>query len=146
MTPKNLRLIEKESVPKPKAKSQVRKACEEYKAAEAEAVMAKRQLWEQAQKNGEQDDIPRKEQGALLREVRLRQAVKQAKAPVQAPQPVPEEKEDDMEEDVEESEKGKETEGTRENPMEVVAEVVAPREVPNPVDVKQKPRVEEVTT
>ena len=31
-----------------------------------------------------------------MREVRLRQAVKQAKAPVQAPQPVPEEKEDVM--------------------------------------------------
>ena len=35
MTSKNLRLIEKESVPKPKAKSQVRKAWEEYRAAEA---------------------------------------------------------------------------------------------------------------
>ena len=59
-------------------------------------MIAKRQLWEQAQKNGEQDDVPRREQGALLREVRLRQAVRQAKAPVQVPQPVPEEKEDVM--------------------------------------------------
>ena len=42
MTPKSLRLLEKESVPKPKAKSQVRKAWEEYRA--AEAVIAKRQL------------------------------------------------------------------------------------------------------
>ena len=42
MTPKNLRLIEKESVPKPKAKSHVRKAWEEYRAADAEAVIAKR--------------------------------------------------------------------------------------------------------
>ena len=67
--------------------------------------MAKRQLGEQAYKKGEQDDIPRREQGAFLREVRLRQAVKQAKVPVQVPQPVPDEKEDDMEEDVEESEK-----------------------------------------
>ena len=47
MTRKNLRLIEKESVPKPKAKSQVRKAWEEYKAAEAEAVIAKRQVYEE---------------------------------------------------------------------------------------------------
>ena len=90
MTPKNLRLIEKESVPKPKAKSQVRKAWEEYKEAEAEAAMAKRQLCEQAQKNGEQDDIQRREQGAFRREVIGRQAEKQAKAQVQAPQPVPE--------------------------------------------------------
>ena len=52
MTPKSLRLIEKESVAKPKPKSQVRKAWEEYRAAEAEAVIAKRQLWEQAQKKG----------------------------------------------------------------------------------------------
>ena len=53
---------------------------------------------------------------------------------------------DDMEEDVEEYKNGKETEGTRETPIEVVAEVVAPREVPKPVEAKQKPRVEEVTT
>ena len=72
--------------------------------------MAKRQLVEQAYKKGEQDDIPRREQGAFLREVRLRQALKQAKAPVQAPQPVPEEKEDIMEEDVEGSEKEEELE------------------------------------
>ena len=31
-------------------------------------------------------------------------------------------------------------------PIEVVAEVVATREVPKPVEVKQKPRVEEATT
>ena len=42
--------------------------------------------------------------------------------------------------------KGKETEGTREIPIVVVAEVVAPQEVPKPVEVKQKPRVEEATT
>ena len=35
---------------------------------------------------------------------------------------------------------------TREAPIEVVAEVAAPREVPKPVEVKQKPRAEEVTT
>ena len=90
MTPKSLRLLEKESVAKPKPKSQVRKAWEEYKAAEAEAEMAKRQLEEQAKKAEEQGDTPREEQGSLLREERLRQAVKRAKAPVQAPQPVPE--------------------------------------------------------
>ena len=44
MTPKSLRLLEKESVAQPKPKSQVRKACEEYKAAEAEAEIANRQL------------------------------------------------------------------------------------------------------
>ena len=53
---------------------------------------------------------------------------------------MPEEKEDAMEEDVEDAA------GTRETPIEVVAEVVAPREVPNPVEVRQKPRVEERTT
>ena len=131
--------FEKESVAKPKPKSQVRKAWEEYKAAETEAEMAKRQLEEQAQKEVEQDDTSRVEQGSLQREVRLRQAMKQAKAPVQAPQPVPEEKEDAMEEDEEEAE------GTRETPIEVVAEVAAPREVPKPVEAKRKPRTEEVT-
>ena len=80
-------------------------------------MIAKRQLWEQAQKKGEQDDVPRREQGALLREVRLRQAVRQAKALVQVPQPVPEEKEDVMEEDVEESEKEREPEGIQETPI-----------------------------
>ena len=102
--------------------------------------MAKRQSEEQAKKEGEQSDTPRVEQGSLLREERLRQAVKQAKAPVQAPQPVPEEKEDAMEEDVEDAA------GTRETPIEVAAEVVAPLEVPKPVEVRQKPRVEERTT
>ena len=46
MTPKSL-LLEKEVVAKPKPKSQVRKAWEEYKAAEAEAERAKKQLEEQ---------------------------------------------------------------------------------------------------
>ena len=36
--------------------------------------------------------------------------------------------------------------GTRETPIEVVAEVLAPQEVPKPLEAKQKPRVEEVTT
>ena len=45
-----------------------------------------------------------------------------------------------MDEDAEDAE------GTRETTIEVVAEVVAPREVPKPVEVKQKPRVEERTT
>ena len=48
MTPNNLRLIENESVLKPKAKSHVRKAWEEYKEAERDAAMAKRQLYEDA--------------------------------------------------------------------------------------------------
>ena len=145
MTPKSLRLIEKESVPKPKA-SAVMKAWEEYKEAEMEAAIAKRQLYEEARNKGDDVDIPRREQGALLREVRLMQAEKQAKMPVQAPQPVPEEKDDDMEEDEEEPEVEEEAEGTMETPIEVVAEVVAPREVPKPLEVKQKSRAEEVTT
>ena len=136
MTPKSLKLLEKEAVAKPKPKSQVRKAWEEYKAAEAEAEMAKRQLEEQAKKDGEQGDTPREEQGSLLREERLRQAVKRAKAPVQATLPVPEEKDDEMEEDAEDAM------GTRETPIEVAAEVVAPQEVPKPVEAKPKPRVE----
>ena len=52
ITPKNLRLIEKESVPKPKATSQVMKALEEYKESEREAAMAKRQLYEDARNKG----------------------------------------------------------------------------------------------
>ena len=36
--------------------------------------------------------------------------------------------------------------GTLDTPIEVVAEVVAQREAPKPVEVKQKPRVEEMTT
>ena len=51
-----------------------------------------------------------------------------------------------MEEDEEEPEQEEEAEGTRETPIEVVAEVVAPREVPKPVEAKQKPITEEVTT
>ena len=65
---------------------------------------------------------------------------------MQAPQPVPEEEDDDMDEDEEEPEAGEEVAGTRDTPIEVVAEVVAPREVPKPVEVKQKPKVEEATT
>ena len=72
------------------------KAWEEYKAAEAEAEMAKKQLEEQPKTPEEQGDTARVEQGTPLREERLRQAVKRAKAPVQAPRPVPEEKEDAM--------------------------------------------------
>ena len=103
-------------------------------------MIARRQLYEDARNKGaSSEDIRLREQGAFLREVRPRQAEKQSKAPVQAPQPVPWKKDHDMEEDVEESEKGKETEGTRETPIEVVAEVVAQREVPKPVEVKQKP-------
>ena len=59
---------------------------------------------------------------------------------------MPEENKDEMEEDEEEPEEEEEAGGTREAPIEVVAEVVATREVPKRVDVKQKSRVEEVTT
>ena len=133
------KLLEKESVAKPKPKSQVRKTWEEYKAAEGEAEMATRQLEEQAKREVEQDNTTREEQVPLQREEGLRQAMRRAKEPVQAPQPVPEEKDDAMEEDEEEGE------GTRETPIEVVAEVVASREVPKPVDVRRRPRVEERT-
>ena len=140
MAPKNLSLVEpQERTPKPKPKP-ARAAWEEYKEAEMEAKLAKRLLREEASHKGENAEIPRREQGAFLREVRLRQAVKQARAPVQAPQPVPEEKDDEMDEDVEEEE------GTRETTIEVTAEVVAPREVPKPMEVRARPREEEVTT
>ena len=140
MTPKSLKLLEKEVVAKPKPKSQVRKAWEEYKAAESEAEMAKRHLEEQSKKEVEQGDPARVEQSIPLREERLRQAVKRAKAPMQAPRPVPEEKDDAMEEDAEDAM------GTRETPIEVVAEVEVPEETPKPVEAKQKFRVEERIT
>ena len=41
--------------------------------------------------------------------------------------------------------KKEEVAGTRDTPIEVVAEVVATREVPKPVEVKQKPGTEEAT-
>ena len=84
--------------------------------------------------------------GSLYAEVRSRQAENQAKATVQAPQPVQEEKDYDMDENEEEPEVGEELAGTNDTPIEVVAEVVAPLEVHKPVEVKQKPRVEEATT
>ena len=104
MTLKNLRLIEKESVSKPQAKP-VRKAWEEYKEAQMESQLVRQQLHEDARNRGAStEEIYLREQGALLREIRLRQAEKQAKLPLQAPRPVPEEKEDEMEEDKEEPE------------------------------------------
>ena len=87
MTPKKLGLVEVEMAPKPKPRP-ARAAWEEYKEAESEAAVAKRRLWEEAQHKGEEAEMPRREQGALLREVRLRQAEKQVKAPVPATQPV----------------------------------------------------------
>ena len=122
------------------------KAWEEYKEAEREAKVAKRRLLEEAQKNVESaEEVHRRQQGDLVREMRARHAEKQAKAAVQAPQPVPEEEDDDMYEDEEEPETGEKVAGTRYTPIELVVEVVAPREVPKPVEVKQKPRVEEAT-
>ena len=68
-----------------------------------EAQVSKRQLCEDAHKNGESaEEMQLRHQGAFMREVRVRQAEKQAKATVQAQQPAPEEKDDDMEEDEEE--------------------------------------------
>ena len=102
MTPKYLGLVEEERKPKPKLKP-LAKAWKEYKEAHSEAQVAKRQLWENAQKNGASaEEIQRRQQGAFMREVRGRQVEKQAKAAEQAPQPVPEENEDYMEEDEEE--------------------------------------------
>ena len=89
MTPKNLSLVEpQERAPKPKPKPS-RAAWEEYKEAERQAAAAKRLLREEASHKGEDAEMQRREQGAFLREVRLRQAVKQARASVKAPQPVP---------------------------------------------------------
>ena len=59
---------------------------------------------------------------------------------------MPEEEDDDMDEDEEEPEPGAEVAGTRDTPIDVVAEVGASREVPNPVEVNQKPRVGEAST
>ena len=64
MEPKYLGLLEEEAEPKPK--SQVRKAWEEYKAAEAEAERAKRQLEEQSKTAEEQGDTARVEQWTPL--------------------------------------------------------------------------------
>ena len=80
---------------------------------------------------GEDAEMPRREQGALLREVRLRQAEKQVKTPVPHPQPVHEEG-DEMDRDVEEPEDEEEGEGTRDAPNEVVTDTASPREVPKP--------------
>ena len=104
MTPKTLCLVEpQERAAKPKQKP-ARAAWEEYKEAERQAALTKRLLREEASHKGEDAEMQRREQGAFLREVRLRQAVKQARVPVRAPQPVPEEKDTDMEGDVEDAE------------------------------------------
>ena len=48
-----------------------------------EAQVAKRQLWEHAQKKGESaEEVQLRQQGAFMREIRVRQAEKQAKVPV----------------------------------------------------------------
>ena len=78
-------------------------AWEEYKEAEREAAVEKRRLCEEAQHKGEESEMPRREQGSLLREVILKQAEKQVKAPVPAPQPV-QEVDDEMDQDEEEPE------------------------------------------
>ena len=75
--------------PKPKPKP-ARAAWEEYNEAERQAALAKRLLREEASHKGEDAEMPRREQGAFSREVRLRQAVEQAKVPVQVPRSVPE--------------------------------------------------------
>ena len=64
---------------------------------------------------------------------------------MQAPPPVHEEN-DDMDRDEEEPEADEERKGTRDITIDVAEEVVVPREVPKPVEEKQKPRVEEATT
>ena len=144
MTPKNLGLVEVERAPKPEPRP-ARAAWEEYNEAEMEAAVAKRRLLEVAQRKGEEAEMPRREQGALLREVRLRQAEKQVKAPVPAPQPVQEE-DDEMDQDEEEPEAEEEGEGTSNALIEVVAETALPRELPKPVEERRKPMVEEATT
>ena len=92
MTPRCLNLMKpQERVFKPQPKP-ARAAWEEYKEAERQAALAKRLLREGASRNGEDAEMPRREQGAFRREVMARQAEKQAKAPVPVPQPVSEEK------------------------------------------------------
>ena len=76
MTPKNLSLVEpQEMAPKPKPKP-ARAAWEEYKEAERQAALAKRLLREEASHKGESAEMPRREQGAFLREVRARHVEK----------------------------------------------------------------------
>ena len=66
MTPKNLRLIEKESVPKPQARP-VRKAWEEYKEAQRGSHLFRQQLYEDARNRGARTEVIKlREQGALL--------------------------------------------------------------------------------
>ena len=89
--------------------------------------------------------MPRREQGAFLREIRLRQAENQVRAPVPAPQPVQDEG-DEMDEDEEEPEAEEGGEGTMNAPIEVVAETALPRDVPKPAEERQKLRVEETLT
>ena len=89
--------------------------------------------------------MPRREQGALLREVRLKQAEKPVKAPVPAPQSV-QEGDDEMDQDEEEPESEEEGEGTRNAPIEVVAETALPSELPKTAEERRRPRVEEATT
>ena len=75
--PKSLGLVEEERKPKPKSKP-LAKAWEAYKEAQMEAQIAKRQLCEDAQKNGESaEEMQLRHQGAFMREVRVRQAEKQ---------------------------------------------------------------------
>ena len=144
MTPKNLGLVEpQERAPKPKLK--LARAWEEYKGAEREAAIAKRRLLEDARHKGEDAEIPMREQGAFLREIRLRQAEKQVKAPVPATQPALEEV-DEMEQDEEEPGAEEGCEGTRGAPIEVVAKTVLPREVAKPVEARPRLRVEETTS
>ena len=113
MTPKNLGLVEEERKPKLRLKP-LAKAWEEYKEAQREAQIAKRRLWEDAQKNMESaEEVQRRQQGAFMREMRVRHAEKQAKATVQAPQPVPEEEDNAIDDDKEEPEAGEEVTGTR---------------------------------
>ena len=90
MTWKKLGLIDEEAKPKPRVKP-VNKAWEEFKEAQRESQLVKRQLHEDASRRGESsEEIRVREQGAFLREIIPRQAEKQAKVPVQAPRPVPE--------------------------------------------------------
>ena len=83
--------------------------------------------------------MPRREQGALLREVRLRQVKKQVKAPVPPPQPVQEE-DVEIDQDEEEPEAEEEGEGTKSAPIKVVAETTLLRELPKPVEERRKER------
>ena len=117
-----------------------------YKEARKDGAESKLRRCEGEVSRGEDPEVTRlRRQGAFEREVMAIHAKKIAKAPVQAPQPVQEEEGEGMEEYEEES-GCRFGGGTLSATVEVLEELTVARELPKPVEEKQKPRAEEVTT